>query len=232
MLNTSRPFHSRRRSADSDQRPPPGVCPVSHERPASAGGARPGQSLLAASFRPRARADVGDFGVLGESPSHPELLDWLADEFMAGGWKLKRLQRLIVTSRGLSPGVAAPRRTRRGRSGESLLGRMPVRRLEAETIRDALLALSGRLSNKPVRPSGSRRPRRRRPDRRRHRYARLRRSADGQSRAARRRGIPPQHLRAGAALDAAGNAGTVRRAGDDAELPAAELLRPSHRSRS
>ena len=97
-------------------------------------------------------ATPGDFGVLGEKPSHPELLDWLADEFMAGGWKLKRLQRLIVTS-------TAYRQNSRRRDEldavdpeNRLLGRMPVRRLEAETIRDALLALSGRLSSKQYGP--------------------------------------------------------------------------------
>jgi mono/diheme cytochrome c family protein len=95
---------------------------------------------------------AGDFGALGEKPSHPELLDWLADEFMAGGWKLKRLQRLIVTS-------TAYRQDSRRRDelegidpDNRLLGRMPVRRLEAETIRDALLAVSGRLSSKQYGP--------------------------------------------------------------------------------
>jgi mono/diheme cytochrome c family protein len=94
----------------------------------------------------------GDFGALGEKPSHPELLDWLADEFMAGGWKLKRLQRLIVTS------TAYRQDSRRREDLEAvdpenrLLGRMPVRRLEAETIRDALLAVSGRLSGKQYGP--------------------------------------------------------------------------------
>ncbi len=89
---------------------------------------------------------------LGEKPSHPELLDWLADEFMAGGWKLKRLQWLIVTSQ------AYRQESRRRDDIDKVdpenrwLGRMPVRRLEAETIRDALLALSGRLSNKPAGP--------------------------------------------------------------------------------
>src|SRR5262249_46080048 len=93
-----------------------------------------------------------DFGVLGEKPSHPELLDWLADEFVAGGWKLKRLQKLIVTS-------TAFRQDSRRRDDldavdpeNRLLGRMPVRRLEAETIPGALLALSGRLSSKEYGP--------------------------------------------------------------------------------
>ncbi len=89
---------------------------------------------------------AGDFGMLGERPSHPELLDWLADDFMRGGWRLKRLQRMIVTS-------TAYRQSSRRRDEldavdpeNRLLGRMSVRRLEAETIRDALLAASGRLS--------------------------------------------------------------------------------------
>ncbi len=90
----------------------------------------------------------GDFGTQGERPSHPELLDWLASDFMAGGWKLKRLHRLLVCS-------TAYRQTSRRRSAldaldpeNRLLGRMPVRRLEAETIRDSLLAASGRLTRK------------------------------------------------------------------------------------
>jgi len=97
-------------------------------------------------------ATAGDFGYLGEKPTHPELLDWLADEFMAGGWKLKRLQKLIVTSR------AYRQESRRRDELDSVdpenrwLGRMSVRRLEAETIRDALLALSGRLSTRPAGP--------------------------------------------------------------------------------
>ena len=95
---------------------------------------------------------LGDFGLLGERPSHPELLDWLADDFMRGGWRLKRLQRSIVTS-------TAYRQSSRRREEldavdpeNRLLGRMSVRRLEAETIRDALLAVSGRLSTKMYGP--------------------------------------------------------------------------------
>lgn len=87
----------------------------------------------------------GDFGVLGEKPSHPELLDWLADEFVRSGWQLKSLQRLIVTSTAYrqssqvsdnSPGQALDPDNR-------WLWRMPVRRLESEAIRDAMLSVTG-----------------------------------------------------------------------------------------
>ncbi len=98
-------------------------------------------------------ATPGDFGMLGERPSDPQLLDWLADDFMRGGWRLKRLQRSIVTS-------TAYRQSSRRREEldavdpeNRLLGRMSVRRLEAETIRDALLASSGRLSANMYGPS-------------------------------------------------------------------------------
>ncbi|MDZ4687835.1 MAG: PSD1 and planctomycete cytochrome C domain-containing protein [Planctomycetaceae bacterium] len=93
-------------------------------------------------------ATPGDFGVLGQRPSHPELLDWLAAEFVHSGWQLKSLQRLIVTS-------ATYRQTSARRddldaidADNHWLGRMPVRRLEAEVIRDSLLQLAGRLSDK------------------------------------------------------------------------------------
>jgi hypothetical protein len=94
----------------------------------------------------------GDFGMLGQRPSHPELLDWLADDFVRGGWKLKRLQRTIVTS------TAYRQSSRRRDDADAvdpenrLLGRMSVRRLQAETIRDALLAISGRMSPKMYGP--------------------------------------------------------------------------------
>ncbi|WP_435005542.1 PSD1 and planctomycete cytochrome C domain-containing protein [Tundrisphaera lichenicola] len=87
-------------------------------------------------------ATPSDFGSLGDRPTHPELLDWLAADFMAGGWKLKRLHRQIMTS-------TAYRQTSRQESAvdpdNRLLGRMPVRRLEAEAVRDAILKSSGKL---------------------------------------------------------------------------------------
>lgn len=87
-----------------------------------------------------------DFGVAGDRPSHPELLDWLASEFMDGGWRLKRLHKLIMTSqtyRQLSVRNAAAEQIDRD---NRLLWRMPVRRLEAESVRDAILAVSGSLN--------------------------------------------------------------------------------------
>jgi hypothetical protein len=95
----------------------------------------------------------GDFGLLGEAPSHPELLDWLAAELPRRGWSLKSLHRLIVGSAAYrrasrsppgSPGAAA---AGSGADPENrLLWRRDRRRLEAEAIRDALLAASGTLS--------------------------------------------------------------------------------------
>lgn len=90
----------------------------------------------------------GDFGVLGQPPSHPELLDWLAAEFMADGWRLKRLQRMIVTSTVYQQASRRREELDAVDPENRLLGRMNVQRLEAEMLRDALLHLSGNLSGK------------------------------------------------------------------------------------
>lgn len=93
-------------------------------------------------------ATPGDFGMLGEKPSHPELLDWLASEFMQTGWQLKKLQRLIVTSQVYRQSSQRTSELDAVDPENRLLGRMSVRRLEAETVRDTLLALAGQLSDK------------------------------------------------------------------------------------
>jgi len=95
----------------------------------------------------------GDFGVRGEAPTHPELLDWLARQLIDSGWSLKHLHRLMVTS-------AAYRQRSDVSSGEGvdpenhLWWKYPRRRLEFEPLRDALLAVSDRLDRtmggKPV----------------------------------------------------------------------------------
>jgi len=90
---------------------------------------------------------------LGELPSHPELLDWLADEFMRGGWKLKPLIRAIVTSAAYRQSSARRDSLDATDPENRLLGRMSVRRLEAESIRDSLLAINGRLSSKMFGPA-------------------------------------------------------------------------------
>ncbi|MBI3415509.1 MAG: PSD1 domain-containing protein [Verrucomicrobia bacterium] len=87
----------------------------------------------------------GDFGQLGERPTHPELLDWLASEFTASGWKLKAFHRLILTSstyRQSSRNDAALAADPDNR----FYGRMKLRRLDAETLRDSILAVSGKLN--------------------------------------------------------------------------------------
>ena len=94
-----------------------------------------------------------DFGVNGRPPSHPELLDYLANTFLAGGQRLKPLQRLIVLSstyrQASRPDAAARAKDPDGR----LLSHFPRRRLEAEEIRDAMLAVAGRLNRKAGGPS-------------------------------------------------------------------------------
>jgi hypothetical protein len=86
-----------------------------------------------------------DFGVNGGRPSHRELLDWLAAELVESGWRLKAIHRLIVTSRGYRQTSAARPEGLAVDSGSRLLWRYPPRRLEAEPLRDAILAVSGSL---------------------------------------------------------------------------------------
>jgi mono/diheme cytochrome c family protein len=91
-------------------------------------------------------ATPGDFGKLGERPTHPELLDWLAAEFVESGWSLKHLHRLIVTSAAYRQSSLREPAKDRIDPDNRLLGRMRLRRLEAEVIRDSILAASGKLT--------------------------------------------------------------------------------------
>jgi len=89
-----------------------------------------------------------DLGTNGGTPSHRELLDWLAAELVSAEWRLKHLHRLIVTSRTYRQSTAARPDGLAADSGSRLLWRYPPRRLEAEPLRDAILAVSGALNEK------------------------------------------------------------------------------------
>jgi hypothetical protein len=93
-------------------------------------------------------ATPSDFGLRGEPPTHPELLDWLATEFVAGGWSLKHMHRLMLTSATYQQASTASPRGRRLDPDNKLLSRMNRLRLEGEIIRDSLLAVGGRLNLK------------------------------------------------------------------------------------
>jgi hypothetical protein len=94
-----------------------------------------------------------DFGTQGQLPSHPELLDWLASEFVASGWDIKALQKLIVMSATYRQSShAAPEAFRRDPENR-LLARGPRFRLDAEMIRDTALATSGLLDDRLGGPS-------------------------------------------------------------------------------
>ena len=90
----------------------------------------------------------GDFGKLGEHPSHPELLDWLAHDFMKQGWQLKRLHKLIMTSDAYRQVSWRNAKQDSIDPDNRLLGRVNIRRMEAETIRDAILSVSGQIKMK------------------------------------------------------------------------------------
>ena len=115
-------------------------------------------------------ATASDFGHLGELPTHPELLDWLAHDFVSHGWSLKRLHRLIVTSAtyrqsSVPPssvaGASDPHSAAMVDAANKLLWRQNLRRLESDQIRDAMLWASGELDLKTggasVEPSKPRR---------------------------------------------------------------------------
>jgi hypothetical protein len=90
---------------------------------------------------------ASDFGTLGDKPSHPELLDWLAHQFTTQGWSLKKLHRLILTSAVWRQGHLSPvaERARLADPENRLLWRWTTKRLEAEQIRDAIFHATGEL---------------------------------------------------------------------------------------
>ena len=94
-----------------------------------------------------------DLGFNGGAPSHPELLDWLAAEMVAQGWSLKSMHRLIVTSAAYRQSSRLDAQGARRDAGDRLLWRKAPMRLEAEMVRDAMLAVSGVLDPKLGGPS-------------------------------------------------------------------------------
>ncbi|MCH2211345.1 MAG: PSD1 and planctomycete cytochrome C domain-containing protein [Fuerstiella sp.] len=98
-------------------------------------------------------ATPGDFGISGERPTHPELLDWLANDFVRNGWDHKRLHRMILLSRTWQQLSTRSAHQDQLDPENSLLGRMSLRRLEAEEIRDAVLSIVERLDQQLGGPS-------------------------------------------------------------------------------
>jgi hypothetical protein len=95
-------------------------------------------------------ATPNDFGTLGDKPSHPELLDWLADRFIKDGWSVKKLHRLILTSQTYRQSATAPASdvALKKDPENRLLWRMTTHRLAAEQVRDAILSATGKLDVK------------------------------------------------------------------------------------
>lgn len=89
-----------------------------------------------------------DFGYMGEKPSHPELLDWLARRLIDDGWRLKPLHKLIVMSEAYQQSSVARDDALRIDADDRLLWRFPPRRLAAEEIRDTMLLLAGQLNER------------------------------------------------------------------------------------
>ena len=99
---------------------------------------------------------ANDFGHLGDRPSHPELLDYLAGRFIEDGWSVKKLVRMLVTSETFQQSGRFSAAAREADPRNRLLHHYPLRRLDAEAIRDSLLAVSGRLDRRlfgpPINP--------------------------------------------------------------------------------
>jgi hypothetical protein len=98
-------------------------------------------------------ASPSDFGFSGDRPSHPELLDWLADEFVRCGWSVKHLHRLIMLSATYRQSARPNPEAAAVDADNRLLWRFAPRRLEAEAVRDAMLCVSGQLNPKMGGPS-------------------------------------------------------------------------------
>ena len=93
-----------------------------------------------------------DFGTQGEDPTHPELLDWLASEFIDSGWSVKHIHKLMVMSQTFQQTARATDESRRADPKNRFLSRGPRHRLSAELIRDNALAISGLLSDRMYGP--------------------------------------------------------------------------------
>ena len=98
-------------------------------------------------------ATPSDFGTQGTEPSHPELLDWLSTEFIAKGWGMKALHRLMVTSATYRQSSTAAPKSLENDPENALFSRMFRRRLEGEAVRDAMLSVAGKLDTRIGGPS-------------------------------------------------------------------------------
>lgn len=95
---------------------------------------------------------AGDFGVRSEPPTHPELLEWLASDLVENGWKIKRVHRMILMS-SVYRQASVARETPAADPDNRLLWKMPLGRLEAEVLRDSMLAVSGTLNAQAYGPA-------------------------------------------------------------------------------
>jgi hypothetical protein len=98
-------------------------------------------------FRQGIVPTTDNFGLLGQQPTHPALLDWLAHWFTTNGWSLKDMHRLIMSSRTYQQSSATSAEGYAADPEDLLLHHFPVRRLEAEEVRDALLSVAGSLDS-------------------------------------------------------------------------------------
>ena len=95
---------------------------------------------------------AANFGRLGTPPSDPELLDWLATEFVTRGWSVKTMQRLMVTSTAYRQSSAITPASEKTDPENTLLSRMPLRRMDAEQLHDSILSVTEELSSKSFGP--------------------------------------------------------------------------------
>ena len=97
-------------------------------------------------------ASPANFGRSGLPPSHPELLDWLATEFVASGWSIKHMHRLMMTSTAYRQTSQTSEDLEAADPENELLSRMPLRRMDAETLYDSILRVTGRLDEEMYGP--------------------------------------------------------------------------------
>ncbi len=100
-------------------------------------------------------ASLGNFGKTGTPPTHPELLDWLAREFVRQGWSMKAMHRLIITSTAYRQSSTVTQELAKLDPANSLVSRMPLARRDAESIYDSLLLVAGRLDETRGGPADS-----------------------------------------------------------------------------